>query len=648
MYDFCRVAAAVPKISVGDTEKNVEEILKLKRAADQKGADIIVFPELSVTGYTCGDLFFQETLIRNALSGLRKLMLDKTQGVMVVGLPLSIAGGLYNSAVVIENQKIKGIVPKTFLPDYNEFSEKRWFSSSEDLLVTEIDSSALGICQSYTIPVGRDLIFNINNETAFGVEVSEDLWTPIPTSGFLAVNGAEIILNISAMDEGVGKRDYRRELITQQSSRCGAGYVYTSSGDGESTTDLVFSGHSLIAEKGKIIAENSSENTGDYILVHDIDLGKIKADRKRIKAFSDCAALYGKLQPARHIFLEHNIQSDGEIYSFKKLAFVPSSKAERQKRCMDIFSMQVAGLKKRIETTGCKLVIGVSGGLDSTLALLVSAATMKKLARPLKDVIGITMPAFGTSDRTYNNSLKLMESMGISGDEINIKEACLKHFEDIGHDPDVLDLTYENVQARERTQVLMDYAGEIGGLVVGTGDLSELALGWCTYNADHMSMYGVNAGVPKTLIRWIIESIIENNIFPDSSEVLMDILDTPISPELLPPDETGKIRQETESIVGPYALHDFFLYNMVRYGFSPKKIYFMAKRAFSEDFDNETILKWIKIFYRRFFTQQYKRSCVPDGVKIGSVGLSPRGDWRMPSDASVNLWLKEIEEIKQG
>ncbi len=646
MYDFLRAASIVPRLSVGDVEFNTAEIIKKAHEADKKGCDIMLFPELSLTGYTCGDLFFQSRLLSAVSDAIKKLLAENITGIMVVGAPISVRGQLYNTAVVMHNGKIIGIVPKTFLPNYNEFYEKRWFSSASDLSVDKICSEELGIGGDYDIPIGRDIIFGINAQTSFGVEICEDLWTPIPPGSFLAVNGAEIILNLSASNETISKRKYRRELISQQSARCVCGYVYASSGAGESTTDLVFSGHALIAESGKIIAENEKTVDGDYMLIQDIDFGKVKADRMKFKSFKDSAALYGSSQPCRHVGIKAELRGDGTQYHIKKLPFVPSAKQSRQERCMDIFRMQTAGLKKRLEITGAKPVIGVSGGLDSTLALLVATAAIRALNRPVTDVYGITMPAFGTTERTFSNSLELMRTLGITSEEINIKEACIKHFEDIGHDGITPDLTYENVQARERTQVLMDYAGKIGGLVVGTGDLSELALGWCTYNADHMSMYGVNAGIPKTLVRWLIDSIAECGIFPGSTEVLRDIVDTPISPELLPPDEDGRISQQTEDIVGPYALHDFFLYNMIRYGFEPQKIFYMAKIAFSDDFSPEVILKWLKTFYRRFFSQQFKRSCLPDGVKIGSICLSPRGDWRMPSDASAKIWLDALEDIK--
>ena len=646
MYDFCRVASVVPKILPGDTEFNTAEILKGIKKAEEKRADIVVLPELSITGYSCADLFFQKALYEGVKEGIKRIIKEKSKAIIAIGAPVMIKGELYNAAVIIYNGKIRGIVPKTFLPNYNEFYEKRWFASSFDLDVDKINARELGLAEDYEICVSKNIIFNVNNETSFGVEICEDLWAPVAPSGFLSINGAEMILNLSASNEIAGKREERRELILQQSARCISGYIYTSSGEGESTTDMVFSGATIIAENGRLIYENKKKIDGDYVAVSDIDLGKIKADRLKIKGFKDSRTLFGKFEPAIYVNIDKELEGDGSLYEVKKLPFVPDKKEERLKRCMSIFSMQAEGLKKRLLVTGAKPVIGVSGGLDSTLALLVSVEAAKRLNMPTSDVWGITMPGFGTTGRTYNNSLKLMETLGISRKEIDIKEAVKKHFEDIGHDGKTPDLTFENAQARERTQVLMDFSGIVGGLLVGTGDLSELALGWCTYNADHMSMYGVNAGVPKTLIRWIIESIIEQDIFPKSREVLKDILDTPISPELLPPDADGKILQQTESIVGPYALHDFFLYYVIRYGFLPEKIYYLAKKAFGDDFSKDTILKWLKVFYRRFFTQQFKRNCQPDGVKIGSVSLSPRGDFKMPSDASFNIWLKNLEKIK--
>ena len=649
MFDYIRVACAVPSVRVADIEFNTCEILKKADEVKCQNPQILLFPELSITGYTCGDLFLQQKLLASVKTSLNTII-EKSKEynfAIIVGAPLRINNSLFNCAFVIFNGKILGINIKTFLPNYNEFYEKRWFSSSTDLSQTHISSRELGIDDEYQIPIGRNIIFNFNN-VKFGIEICEDLWTALPPSTFLTMGGAEIILNLSGSNETIAKRGYRQELVRQQSARNICGYVYCSAGESESTTDLIFSGHSLIAENGVILKENQKLTDSDYVIFSDIDLGKIRADRLKNKSFADSCALYGKMEPCIQIYANCNSEfsSNGDLYKLNKLPFVPSSKKDRLDRCLNIFNMQVAGLKKRIQVTNSKLVIGVSGGLDSTLALLVCTEAMRQLGKPMTDIIGITMPCFGTSDRTYNNSKILMDTLGITSLEINIKDACVAHCEDIGHPIDKLDVTFENVQARERTQVLMDYACKIGGFVVGTGDLSELALGWCTYNADHMSMYGVNASIPKTLIRWLIDSIATYDVFEKSSDTLRDIIDTPISPELLPPDENGKIAQETESIVGPYALHDFFLFYMLRYGFEPDKIYFLAKKAFKDDFDSMTILKWIKVFYKRFFSQQFKRSCLPDGVKVGSICLSPRGDWRMPSDASSSLWLDSIENLK--
>ena len=646
MFDFLRTTSAVPSVRVGNVKQNTKNILEKLNEAIENGSDIVVFPELAVTGYTCEDLFFQEKLISESLIAIETIIGKTANTVAVVGTPLNINNQLYNTAVVIYGGKIIGIVPKTFVANYNEFYEKRWFSSANDLDLECINSKSLGFSFNYEIPIGNDLIFNLNNQTKFAVEICEDLWAALPPSTFLALGGAEVILNLSASNETVNKRKYRRDLVTQQSARQLCGYVFTSAGACESTTDLVFSGHSVIAENGTVIAENKEFIDDNYILSADIDLGKIRADRKRLQSFKESAVTYGI--GCREIFVDYkgSLQGDGSKANINKSPFVPLEETDRLERCLSVFQMQVAGLKKRMNVTGGKAVVGVSGGLDSTLALLVAAEATRQLGRPISDVVGITMPCFGTSDRTYNNSKDLMDTLGVTSVEINIKEACEKHFKDIGHDINIKDTTFENVQARERTQVLMDYAGRVGGFVVGTGDLSELALGWCTYNADHMSMYGVNAGVPKSLIRWMIDSISHYNIFPNSTAVLKDIIDTPISPELLPPDKSGKIAQKTEDLVGPYALHDFFLYNMVRFGFSPEKIYYLAKISFKNDFDNATILKWLKTFYRRFFTQQFKRNCMPDGVKIGSISLSPRGDWKMPSDAESELWLVAVDNLK--
>ena len=647
MLDYIRIACAVPPVSVGNVKKNTQDICRYIADADNKQVDVVVFPETTMTGYTCADLFFQETLLRACVVGLKEIQecaAAHPDVTAVVGSPLVIEGQMYNCAVVFSKGKIHGIVPKTYLPNYNEFYERRWFSSAEDLQLTEARACDLGFDGEEMIPVGRQL-FRIGEGATLGVEICEDLWTPLPPSTLMSLNGAEVILNLSASNETVGKREYRRELVKHQSSICNCIYAYASSGYTESTQDLVFSGHSMIAENGTMLAENSEQIATDYMLVYDADLGRVRAERRKNKSVRDATSFYGNVDPMRTINCGGTLRGDGSLHVLNKLPFVPASRANRLERCLSIFNIQVAGLKQRLAAIGAKAVIGVSGGLDSTLALLVAVEAMRQLGRPATDVYGVTMPCFGTTDRTYTNSWKLMETLGITPKEISIKAAVTQHFQDIGHDPAVFNGTYENSQARERTQILMDYSSVVGGIVVGTGDLSELALGWCTYNGDQMSMYGVNASIPKTLIRWIIEVLAEHPDFAASREVMLDILDTPISPELLPPDTTGKIAQYTEDLVGPYALHDFFLYYMLRYGYAPSKIYALACRAFAGDFDQATIKKWLKTFYWRFFTQQFKRSCMPDGVKVGSIALSPRGDWRMPSDASGRVWLEEIENL---
>ena len=648
MLDFVRVACAVPAVRVGDTKKNASDICDFLKRADDQNVDLLVFPEMALTGYTCQDLFFQETLHDGVKRGLREI-LDASAAcpavTAVVGLPLRIGARMFNCAAVISGGEVRGVVPKTSIPNYSEFYEKRWFASGDELTQDAFDIGSLLGEYPKLVPMGQNLLFQIGEGTLVGVEICEDLWTPLPPSHLLALSGAEVIVNLSASNETIGKRVYRRELVTHQSASLDCVYAYCSAGSTESTQDLIFSGQSLIVENGKLLAETKEAIATDYLLVQDCDLGKVRADRRRNRSYADTAVRYGadaKIVPLRDGLL----RSDGTLYPLEKLPFVPSQRQNRVQRCMEIFQMQVAGLKQRLAGIGNpNAVIGISGGLDSTLALLVAVEAMRQLGRPATDVYGVTMPCFGTSDRTYNNSWELMRTLGISCKEINIKEAVSMHFSDIGHDSGVHDGTYENSQARERTQILMDYASVVKGIVVGTGDLSELALGWCTYNGDHMSMYGVNASIPKTLIRWMIDAISEMRSFAASRPVLQDILDTPISPELLPPDAEGRIAQHTEDLVGPYALHDFYLYYTLRFGCTPRKVYALACRAFEGDFDGETIKKWLKTFYRRFFTQQFKRSCLPDGVKVGSVSLSPRGDWRMPSDASARLWLEEVDSL---
>ncbi len=648
--DVIRISSAVPSLKLADVGYNCEQIKSYIQKAELEKSAIVLFPELALTGYTCGDLFFQDRMISAVEKAIGDIAVTTRDCKLaaVVGAPLKLRGQLYNTAVVISHGRVCAIVPKTFLPNYNEFYEKRWFSSSKDMSFDTISARELSLDGDYSIDVGRDIILEFANGYSFGIEICEDLWTPVPPSSFLALNGAQIILNLSASSETAMKRAYRRSLVLDQSSKCFSAYVYTSSGVDESTTDAVFSGHSIFALDGRLIKENKNSLESDYMISADIDLGIINSERIRVTNFKDATSLYGKYRPSRYVMLDTEAaDSDGKYLSVQRSPFIPVDDAQKNDYCKAVFEMQVAGLKRRLELTGARPVVGVSGGLDSTLALLVSLEAVGRMGKSADYVCGITMPCFGTSDRTHNNSLMLMQSLGVSALEIPIGKAVISHFEDIGHAPDALDLTYENAQARERTQVLMDYAGKIGGLVVGTGDMSELALGWCTYNADHMSMYSVNAGVPKTLVGRIIESVMDTERFSQSSSVLKDVIATPISPELLPPDKKGKIAQVTEDIVGPYELHDFYLYYVIRFGFDPDKIYALAKLAFSGVYDNKTILKWLKNFYARFFTQQYKRNCQPDGVKVECISLSPRSDWRMPSDASARLWLDAVDAINE-
>ena len=644
MLDFMRLGCAVPPVQVGNVPKNVQDICAYMAKAEAAGCDLLLFPELSLTGYTCGDLFFQEALQTATLEGLSQIVKtssDYPALTVVVGLPVCVTGQVYNCAAVVGRGKLWGIIPKTFLPNYGEFYERRWFASSQDLPVKEVPIGDLG-----TVPIGRDLLFTLGDGTVLGVEVCEDLWAPMPPSTMMRLNGAEVIVNLSASNELVGKRAYRQNLVTHQSAVCSCVYALCSSGSTESTQDLVMSGHSLIAQDGKLICENKDLIASDYLLVQDVDLGTVRARRRHNTSIRDAISIYSQIQPMRRIDCSCSpLRSDGTLYKYEKMPFVPEDPQVLADRCEDIFRIQVAGLKQRLATIGANAVLGISGGLDSTLALLVALQATKELGRPATDVYGVTMPCFGTSDRTYQNAWELMKKLGISTKEISIKDAVLGHFKDIGHDVSVRNGTYENAQARERTQVLMDYASMVGGIVVGTGDLSELALGWCTYNGDHMSMYSVNGSVPKTLIGHLILHIAQKEGFTQAADVLRDIVDTPISPELLPPDETGKISQQTEDLVGPYALHDFFLYYVMRFGYAPKKVYTLACRVYEGQYDAATVKKWLTVFYRRFFSQQFKRNCLPDGVKVGSVSLSPRGDWRMPSDSTAKVWLAELENL---
>ena len=638
MLDYIRIACAVPEVQVANVEKNTQDICMYMEQADAQNVDILLFPELAMTGYTCGDLFYQDTLHNAVETGLRDILACSAvhpQLTAVIGLPVRSGMKIYNCAAVVSGGALQTLVSKAYLPDYGESSESRWFSAAAE-------GTAITIA-GHTVFVDTQTLYPVA-DTMVGIEICEDLYSPVAPSSIHALSGAEVILNLAASPETVGKHRMRRDRVAAQSAVCKCIYAFASAGYTESTSDLVFSGHSIIAENGEVLWENASLTDSGYMLVGDCDLGKVRAERRRSTTFRKAAEQYGSditdLTP-----VVDTLRADGALYPAQKLPFIPSTAAERKAYCLDVFQLQVTGLKQRLKTINANPVIGISGGLDSTLALLVAVEAMRQLERPLTNVYGVTMPCFGTSDRTYNNSWELMKKLGIDAKEISIKEAVTLHFNDIGHDMSVHNGTFENSQARERTQILMDYASTVGGIVVGTGDLSELALGWCTYNGDHMSMYGVNGTIPKTLIRWIIEAVVDLPGFAAAKDVLMDILDTPISPELLPPDAEGKISQQTEDLVGPYALHDFFLYHILRYGFAPTKIYTMACRAFRDDFEPAVIKKWLRTFYWRFFTQQFKRNCMPDGAKAGPLGLGPRGDWKMPSDASGRIWLAEIEKL---
>lgn len=646
MRGLVRVGAAVPSLALGNVKENMKRHLAMMREAKEKHVSIVTFPELSLTGYTCGDLFFQRRLLDDVTDALLTLKNEMPEGILaVVGAPLEIEGALYNCAVVLHKGEIISAVSKTFLPNNGEFYEKRWFQSGD----ARRDASVA--IPKLKTDVCRQAIFETEDGVRFGIELCEDLWAPLPPGTMLSVEGAEIILNLSASNELLSKREYRQQLISQQSARCQCGYVYVSAGMGESSSDLVFSGHSVIASCGTVIRESEGYLADNYLMTADIDIDRIRADRMKQSSFADCAAqvrAMWKQEPNILRTMENALLPDDAApdYRVSKHPFIPSDKASRQLRCAQILAMQATALARRLAVTGGKVVVGISGGLDSTLALLAACKAVDMLHLPRTNILGITMPCFGTTDRTYHNALDLMTSLGVSQREIPIHKAVRQHFADIGHDESDHSVTYENCQARERTQVLMDVANKIGAIVLGTGDLSEIALGWCTYNADHMSMYGVNSGVPKTLVRWVIQTAAENEAFSSSRECLQSILDTPISPELLPPDEKGNILQQTEDVVGPYALHDFFLYYAIRFGYPPKKVFDLCCIAFQDDFSCETILKWLKNFYRRFWTQQFKRNCMPDGVKIGSIALSPRGDWRMPSDAQYKAWMDECDCIK--
>lgn len=640
-YGFVRVAAASPEMRVGDCEFNKDRIIEMIQRAEQQQIEFLVFPELCITGYTCGDLFKQTILLESAVKALREIA-DKTRGsrmVVMVGLPLNVKGRLYNCAAVMQGGALLGIVAKTYIPGYNEFYEHRWFSGGDCL---EIDEIRIG---EELVPIGNDLIFACEDDESFcfGIEICEDLWVPVPPSGYLAQAGAVLLFNLSASNERIGKAAYRTSLIENQSARCVAGYVYASSNIGESTTDLVFGGHKLIAENGALAVQSERFSDASDIIFYDIDVTGLLSYRTSMGTF---LAGHNADQYRMIPFKANPVRRDTLHRRIERHPFVPDERGQRDERCREVLAIQTSGLMTRMRRTGlARPVVGISGGLDSTLALIVTVRAMQLLGLPASQIMAITMPGFGTSGRTYKNAVELIKEFGAEFREINIKASCLQHFRDIGHDPEVLDTTYENVQARERTQILMDLANKHHGLVVGTGDMSELALGWCTYNGDHMSMYGVNAGVPKTLIRYIVQWYAENEANDAIKRILLDIIDTPISPELLPPSGSGTIAQKTEDLLGPYEVHDFFLYHVVRWGASPAKVLRLAQLAFGDTYSRDQLLAWLKVFYRRFFTQQFKRSCLPDGPKVGSISLSPRGDWRMPSDMSPTLWLKELEKL---
>ena len=637
---FITVAAGTPRIRVADCRYNAEQIFTMIREADSQGVKILALPELCLTGYTCGDLFLQDTLLDGAAEGLRTILeaTGHLEILTALGMPVRAGGKLYNCAVVIQRGRVLAVVPKTYLPNYGEFYEKRWFASGGEAPDAVPRDPVLAL-ESYG-GMGQSVIDCPDVPgLKIGVEICEDLWAADPPSRRLAEAGATLILNLSASNEVVGKAAYRRQLVVGQSGRLCCGYVYADAGEGESTTDVVFTGHNRIAENGALLAETRL-STG--LTISEIDVQRLVYERRRLTTFpaEDMSGLYrseAEFTPAAAKLRRY----------VSPTPFIPENAADRAARCQEILTISALGLKKRLEHTGAKTaVVGLSGGLDSTLALLITALAMGMLHRPAADIIAITMPCFGTTDRTKNNAVLLAERMGATLRTIPIGETVRSHFRDIGHDPEDHSVTYENAQARERTQVLMDVANETGGLVIGTGDLSELALGWATYNGDHMSMYGVNASIPKTLVRHLVDYVARENLRKDEelTRVLEDILDTPVSPELLPAVQ-GRISQRTEDLVGPYELHDFFLYYVIRWGFPPRKVLRLAEKALGDRYSREVILKWLKSFYRRFFAQQFKRSCLPDGPKVGSVALSPRGDWRMPSDAVARLWLEELEGL---
>lgn len=638
-YGFIRVGAIVNKLRLASPFDNAKEVIKMIKKAEKVGVSIVTTPELSLTGYTCGDLFLQEQLLNDSIKALKEV-LDETKEldiISIIGMPLRHNNQLFNCAVVINKGNILGVVPKTYIPNYVEFYEARWFSSSNNLKTNEIE--LLG----QTVPITTNILFQDQTlkEISFGIEICEDLWTVNPPSNAHTLAGATIIFNLSSSNEIIGKHDYRKNLVSNQSARTISAYIYASSGVMESTSDILFGGASLIYENGSKLKENKRFDLESNLITADIDVLKLANDRIKNRSYMVNTSI--KDYKIVKVDIKDNMKELNREY--KEYPFVPSNAQDRNKRCEEIIEIQSTALARRLVQLGNpKCIIGMSGGLDSTLAFLVIVKAYEKLKKNPKDIIGITMPGFGTTNRTYQNSIDLVKEYGATLKQISIKEAALLHMKDIGLPETDRSITYENIQARERTQILMDVANMENGLVIGTGDLSELALGWCTYNGDHMSMYAVNTSIPKTLVRYLV-AFLADTTTDKKKKVLQDILDTPISPELLPPDEAGNILQKTESSIGPYVLHDFFLYHFLRYGASPKKIYILAKHTFKNSFSNEEIKKWLKVFIRRFFTQQFKRNCIPDGVKVGTISLSPRGDLRMPSDANMEIWLQELDKI---
>ncbi|MCI1779341.1 MAG: NAD(+) synthase [Bacteroidales bacterium] len=640
---FYKVAAAIPSVHIGDCKYNRTKMQELAKQADRQNVEAIVFPEMSLTSYTAMDLFFQRTLLSDAVRELGNLT-ENTKDlniIIIAGLPLAIENKLVNAAAVINGGKLLGLSVKTYIPNYKEFQELRWFTSANDLISKSINLFG------YDVPIGNDLIFDINGELKFAIEICEDLWVPAPPSSGFAIEGADIIFNPSATNELISKNDYLKSLIRQQSARCISGYVYASAGFGESSTDLAYAGNGIIADNGKIIKESERFSIEQQLIIGDIYVNHLKYDRMLNDSFAGFRKK-GINESCRTVCLSIPARKTEKYIpqrTIEPTPFVPSGPL-LDERCEEIFNIQTFALAERLRSIKCKnVVIGISGGLDSTLALLVANRTFHKLGYDTKGITGITMPGFGTTGRTHDNAVSLMKELKISIKEISIKEACSVHFKDIGQNPSEHDVTYENCQARERTQILMDTANKIGGIVIGTGDLSEIALGWDTYNGDHMSMYAVNCGIPKTLVKYLVIWVAEKTYTGKARNILMDIADTPISPELIPADKEEQIVQKTEDLVGPYELHDFFIYHTVRYGSEPEQVLYLAQIAFGDKYSRITILKWLKVFYKRFFSQQFKRNCMPDGPKVGSISFSPRSDWRMPSDSSAEAWIRRLEDI---